>query len=90
MRRAVAPMSASPARVKALLEKAVDLYGVRVLDNVDLSALDSTESRARVVASALMERGDARAFAIGRELRESALTDPHHPIESWPRKHDYR
>ncbi|WP_143061965.1 hypothetical protein [Faunimonas pinastri] len=53
------------------MEKAVNLYRVRVLDNVDLSALDSVASRARVVASALMERGDARAFAIGRQLLAS-------------------
>ncbi|MBC6716573.1 hypothetical protein H9Q09_10180 [Aurantimonas sp. DM33-3] len=73
MRQPVVPMSVSSARLELLLEKAVDLYGVRVLDNVDLSALGSTESRARVVASALMERGDARAFVIGRELRASCL-----------------
>lgn len=69
MRQAVAKMSLDAAGGEALLEKAVSLYRVRVLDNIDLSALDSAGSRARVVASALMERGDARAFAIGRQLR---------------------
>ncbi|MCM2505344.1 hypothetical protein NDN16_16875 [Aureimonas altamirensis] len=57
------------SRGEELLEEALYLYRDRVLDNLDLSAIDSMPARARVVATALMERGDARAFAIGRELR---------------------
>jgi hypothetical protein len=57
-----------PAALEAICDQALRLYGVRVLDNVDLSRLDGIAARAFVIAGALMERGDARAFALGREL----------------------
>jgi hypothetical protein len=55
-------------RVKALCAKALDRYAVRVLDNVDLSRLPDPVRQAPVIAGALMERGDARAFALGRKI----------------------
>lgn len=54
------------------IDQAVEDYGVRVLDNVDLSRLSDMSERARVVGKALMERGNARAFVIGRQLLELA------------------
>jgi hypothetical protein len=54
------------------IDQAVEDYGARVLDNVDLSRLPNVSERARVVGRALMERGNARAFVIGRQLLELA------------------
>lgn len=55
-------------RVKALCAKAVDRYAVRVFDNVDLSRVSDPLKQGSVIASALIERGDARAFAMGRQI----------------------
>jgi hypothetical protein len=54
--------------LKALLDKALHLYGPRILDNVDLDRLPDLRSRAAVAARAMIDRGDARAFALGREM----------------------
>jgi hypothetical protein len=43
---------------------------VRILDNVDLDWLSDFRSRAAVVARALIDCGDARAFVIGRQMLE--------------------
>jgi hypothetical protein len=45
---------------------------VRILDNVDLDRLPNLRARASVIAKAMIERGDARAFALGRELLSHA------------------
>jgi hypothetical protein len=50
------------------LDQAVANYRVRILDNLDLDRLPGILEKSRVVANALMERGDARAFAIGRRM----------------------
>lgn len=67
-----AAMRSSYRRRRDLLEQSIDAavmrYGVRVLDNIDLSRLGGVEEKARVVAKALMARGDVRAFAAGRKL----------------------
>ncbi|MGN6550921.1 MAG: hypothetical protein ACTHJ3_13635 [Pararhizobium sp.] len=55
-------------RVQDLCSKAAELYGARVFDNIDLARLPDPMKQARVVASALMERGDARAFAMARTI----------------------
>ena len=52
----------------SLYDSALQAYRVKILDNVDLDRLPDLRSRAAVVARALMERGDARAFAMGREI----------------------
>ncbi|MDP2409172.1 MAG: hypothetical protein Q8M26_02675 [Pseudolabrys sp.] len=51
-----------------LLDKALQSYRTRILDNVDLDRLPDLRSRAAVVARAMIDRGDARAFAMGRQL----------------------
>jgi hypothetical protein len=56
--------------LRALYEKALTLYRVRILDSVDLDRLPDLRGRAAVVARAMIDRGDARAFAIGRQMLE--------------------
>src|ERR1700716_2941392 len=58
--------------LRRLCDRAMSLYGARVLDNVDLDRLPGLRARAGVVARALMERGDARAFVLGREILAQA------------------
>jgi hypothetical protein len=59
-------------KLRRLCERALSLYGARVLDNVDLDRLPGMRARAGVIARALMERGDARAFVLGREILAQA------------------
>ncbi|GEM_PF-1550023 len=54
--------------LSSLLDDALRLYGPRILDNVDLDRLPDLKSRAAVAARAMIDRGDARAFAIGRKM----------------------
>jgi hypothetical protein len=54
--------------LEALYENALRAYGPRILDNVDLTRLPDLRSRAAVAARAMIDRGDARAFAIGRKM----------------------
>jgi hypothetical protein len=58
--------------LRKLCDRALSLYGARVLDNVDLDRLPALRARAGVIARALMERGDARAFVLGREILAQA------------------
>ena len=58
--------------LKVLLDKALRLYGPRILDNVDLDRLPDLRSRAAVAARAMIDRGDARAFALGRKMLDRA------------------
>ena len=58
--------------LQARIDHALSLYGVRILDNVDLDRLPNLRARAGVIARAMNERGDARAFALGRELLSQA------------------
>jgi hypothetical protein len=54
--------------LQVLFDQALSPYRVRILDNVDLDRLPNLRARASVIARAMIERGDARAFALGREL----------------------
>ena len=54
--------------LRALYDQALASYRTRILDNVDLDRLPDLRSRAAVIARALIDRGDARAFAIGRQM----------------------
>jgi hypothetical protein len=54
--------------LRALYDKALAFYRVRVLDNLDLDRLPDFRSRAAVVARALIDRGDTRAFVMGRQM----------------------
>jgi hypothetical protein len=56
--------------LRTLYDKALALYRARILDNVDLDRLPDLRSRAAVVARAMIDRGDARAFAMGRRMLE--------------------
>jgi hypothetical protein len=58
--------------LKVLLDKALRLYGPRILDNVDLDRLPDLRARAAVAARAMIDRGDARAFALGRQMLDRA------------------
>ena len=58
--------------VERLLSEALALYGTRIRDNLDLDRLATIDAQARVVGRALMERGDARAFVLGRRLAAAA------------------
>jgi len=53
---------------QSLLDNALRLYGPRILDNVDLDRLPDVRSRAAAAARAMIDRGDARAFAMGRKM----------------------
>lgn len=61
--------------LRSLYDNALLWYRTRILDNVDLDRLPDLRSRAAVVARALIDRGDARAFAMGRQMldRVSAM-----------------
>ena len=52
--------------LRALYNKALALYCI--LDSVDLDRLPDLRSRAAVIARAMIDRGDARAFAMGRQM----------------------
>jgi hypothetical protein len=54
--------------LNSLLDAALRLYGPRILDNVDLERLPDLRSRVAVAARAMIDRGDARAFAMGRKM----------------------
>jgi hypothetical protein len=54
--------------LQALCDSALSLYGTRVLDNIDLERLPGLHARAGVMARAMMERGDASAFVLGRKI----------------------
>jgi hypothetical protein len=54
--------------LRELCARAVSLYGPRVMDNVDLERLPDPRSQAEVLAKALIDRGDARAFYLGRQI----------------------
>ncbi|MEW9805422.1 hypothetical protein [Mesorhizobium marinum] len=55
-------------RVAGICAKAIEQYPVRLLDNIDLGRISDPLKQGAVVARALMERGDARAFAMGRQI----------------------
>jgi hypothetical protein len=54
--------------LQQMINIALELYRTRILDNVDLDRLPDLRSRASVVARAMIDRGDARAFALGRQM----------------------
>jgi len=54
--------------LRALYDQALAQYRTRILDNNDLDRLPDFRSRAAVIARAMIDRGDARAFALGRRM----------------------
>lgn len=59
-------------RLAHMIESALQRYKTRVTDNIDLDRIKDLRAKARIVGTALIERGDARAFALGRELLREA------------------
>lgn len=59
---------AEKSRLVEFIKAATDRYGMRIFDNIDIEKLSDLPRKARVVANALMERGDARAYSMGRKM----------------------
>jgi len=55
--------------VRELCMKATERYSVRIFDNVDLARIPGIMNQAPVIANALFEKGDARAFVLGRRIQ---------------------
>lgn len=60
------------AQLQSRIDEAVHHYGVKILDNIDLSRLSTVSEQAQVLGKALMARGDAKAFILGRQLVSAA------------------
>lgn len=57
-------------RVRQLLVKAYRNFGARCLDNIEVDPDRADFADAAVVAAALMHRGNAEAYKLGREIRD--------------------
>ncbi|TIX88966.1 hypothetical protein [Rhizobium sp. P44RR-XXIV] len=55
-------------RLQQDIDEALVRYGTRILDNIDLDRLPDQMQKAKAIANALIERGDARAFVLGRRM----------------------
>lgn len=60
------------ARLQQLVDQALKEYSIRIKDNIDLDRIADMTEKSRLVGNALIERGDARAFALGRKLLKDA------------------
>ncbi len=58
--------------VRRLIAKAYKKYRVTCLDNIDVKPNDADFPTAMIVAAALMHRGNAEAFRLGRQIRDLA------------------
>jgi hypothetical protein len=58
----------SNKKLQALFNEALAKYRTRILDNIDLARLPDLATKASVVARAMMDRGDAQAFGLGRKM----------------------
>jgi len=67
---------AEKGRLAEFIRIATERYGLRVFDNIDVEKLNDLSQKARVVANALMERGDARAYAMGRRIVDQLGNGP--------------
>jgi hypothetical protein len=54
--------------LRELCRRALSMHGTRVLDSVDLERLPDLTSQGAVLAKALIDRGDAQAFHLGRQI----------------------
>jgi hypothetical protein len=59
---------ADKSQLNEFIKAATERYGLRVFDNIDIDKLSDLSQKAKIVAHALMERGDARAYAMGRKI----------------------
>ncbi len=60
------------SHLQDLIDRAVERYGVRAMDNIDLSKLPDVHAKARVLGKSLMAKGDSAAFVVGRQLVDAA------------------
>ena len=63
---------AKNALLQQHIDAALKLYSVRINDNIDLDKIADISEKSRLVGNALIERGDARAFALGRKILKEA------------------
>lgn len=61
--------SESRVKLRQLLAKAYRQYHARYLDNIKVNPESADFADAAVVAAALMHRGNAEAYKLGREIR---------------------
>lgn len=59
---------AEKSRIVHFIQNAAELHGPRIFDNIDIDKLSDLSQKARVVANAVMERGNARAYSMGRKM----------------------
>lgn len=60
------------AQVRKLVKKAYQKFHARCLDNIHVDPDSADLADAAVVAAALMHRGNAEAFELGRQIRRLA------------------
>jgi hypothetical protein len=56
-------------RIRILLSKAYQNFGASCLDNIQVDPARADFADAAIVAAALMHRGNADAYKLGRQLR---------------------
>lgn len=54
--------------LEVLCSDALAAYATRILDNIDLDRIHDRKGKATLIARALMDRGDAKAFVTGRRI----------------------
>jgi hypothetical protein len=59
-------------KIRKLLAKAYQKHRASCLDNIDVNPASADFGDAAVVAAALMNRGNAEAFKLGREIHSLA------------------
>lgn len=60
------------AELRKLIAKAFEKYHANCLDNISVDPEEADFGDAAVVAAALMHRGNAGAFKLGRQIRKLA------------------
>lgn len=58
--------------LRKLIAKAYDKYRAKCLDNIDIKPEKADFADAAIVAAALMNRGGAEAFKLGRQINQLA------------------
>ncbi len=59
-------------KVRSLIAKAYEKFHAQCLDNISVDAKSAKMTDAVIVATALMERGNAEAYKLGREIMSLA------------------
>lgn len=58
--------------IRKLIAKAYDRYRAQYLDNIDIRPDHADFADAAIIAAALMHRGNAEAFKLGRQINQLA------------------